>query len=103
MPFSPVYAITHPRPSNLLPRLCVRRLPRLPRTSRGPGRGELSVKIPPSFESDSYTSAKTPSNYGKKNSFQISGLHTLSFSVSSKSFSCHSYENTRVCTNKFHF
>jgi len=30
-------------------------------------------------------------------------LRTLSFSVSCKSFACHSYENCRVCTNNSHF
>src|SRR6266705_2231922 len=31
--------------------------------------------------------------------FVFKRLRTLSFSVSSKSFTCHSYENCRVCTN----
>ncbi len=31
--------------------------------------------------------------------FVFKRLRTLSFSVSSKSFACHSYENSRVCTN----
>ena len=31
--------------------------------------------------------------------FIFKRLRTLSFSVSSKSFACHSYENSRVCTN----
>ena len=31
--------------------------------------------------------------------FVFKSLRTLSFSVSSKSFACHSYENSRVCTN----
>src|SRR3989449_10128990 len=31
--------------------------------------------------------------------FVFKRLRTLSFSVSSKSFPCHSYENSRVCTN----
>src|SRR5712664_1952071 len=30
-------------------------------------------------------------------------FRTLSFSVSSKSFACHSHENCRVCTNNSHF
>ncbi len=34
--------------------------------------------------------------------FRFKGLRTLSFSVSSKSFACHSYENCRVCTNNSH-
>src|SRR5712692_3516758 len=101
LPFR-VIAATYPRFAVPPRRRCVRRLPRLPRASRGPGRGELCVKIPPSLDSHSYTSPKTPSNYGNKNSFQISGLYTLSFSVSSKSFACHSYENSRVCTNNSH-
>src|SRR2546422_1833340 len=31
--------------------------------------------------------------------FVFKRLRPLSFSVSSKSFACHSYENSRVCTN----
>jgi len=88
MLFCPVLAVTHSRLSGPPPRLCVL--------------GELCVKIPPSRDSHSCTSPKTSSNYGKRNSFQISGLRTLSFSVSSKSFACHSYENCRVCTNNSH-
>jgi len=34
--------------------------------------------------------------------FVFKSLRTLSFSVSSKSFPCHSYENCRVCTNNSH-
>src|SRR3989442_3321880 len=34
--------------------------------------------------------------------FVFKRLRTLSFSVSSKSFACHSYENSRVCTNSSH-
>src|SRR3989441_11393279 len=34
--------------------------------------------------------------------FVFKSLRTLSFSVSSKSFPCHSYENSRVCTNNSH-
>ncbi len=34
--------------------------------------------------------------------FQFRALRTLSFSVSCKSFACHSYENCRVCTNNSH-
>src|SRR5437899_8307935 len=34
--------------------------------------------------------------------FVFKRLRTLSFSVSSKSFACHSYENSRVCTNNSH-
>src|SRR5216683_5754619 len=88
MLFCPVLAVTHSRLSGPPPRLCVL--------------GELCVKIPPSRDSHSCTSPKTSSNYGKRNSFKISGLRTLSFSVSSKSFACHSYENCRVCTNNSH-
>src|SRR2546426_10101865 len=31
--------------------------------------------------------------------YVFNSLRTLSFSVFSKSFACHSYENSRVCTN----
>ena len=34
--------------------------------------------------------------------FQFKALRTLSFSVSCKSFACHSYEKCRVCTNNSH-
>jgi len=35
-------------------------------------------------------------------SFVLNRLHTLSFSVSCNSFTCHSYENNRVCANNSH-
>ena len=34
--------------------------------------------------------------------FQFRALRTLSFSVTCKSFACHSYENCRVCSNNSH-
>src|SRR5712692_10239259 len=87
-----VFAALHLRSASSPPRLCVRRLPR-------PGRGELCVKIPTSFNSYFHSSPKIPAKPRQKTSFQISGLRTLSFSVSRKSFICHSYENCRVYTN----
>ncbi len=63
---------------------------------------ELCVEIPTYFGSQDYTSLKPSTKPDPKNSFQISTFRTLSFSVSSKSFVCHSYENCRVYTNNSH-
>ncbi|SRR5216684_2038590 len=91
LPFC-VFAALHLRSVSSPPRLCAPRLPRL-------GWGELCVKIPTSFNSHVHSSPKISAKPRPKRSFQISALLTLSFSVSSKSFVCHSYENCRVCTN----
>src|SRR6266849_860567 len=91
-----VFAILQLRSASSPPRLCVRRLPR-------PGRGELCVKIPPSFNSRCHTSPKIPVKLPQNSSFQISALHTLPSSVSRNSCVCHSYENCRVYTKNSHF
>ncbi len=90
-----MFATHHPRSTASPPHLCVRRLPR-------PGRGELCVKIPPSFNSYFRTSSEISEKPRQNNSFKINALRTLPSSVASKSFPCHSYENCRVYTNNSH-
>ncbi len=63
---------------------------------------DFCVEIPLFFDSYCYTSLNNSAKPAQKNSFQISALRTLSFSVSCKSCICHSYENCRVCTNNSH-
>src|SRR5713101_961740 len=65
--------------------------------------GDLSVKNPPSLDSDFYTPRGPSAKSGQNNSFQFSVLRTLPSSVSRNSFVCHSYENCRVYTNNSHF
>ena len=91
-----MFATHHPRSTASPPHLCVRRLPR-------PGRGELCVKIPPSFNSYFRTSSEISEKPRQNNFFKINALRTLPSSVASKSFPCHSYENCRVYTNNSHF
>src|SRR5713101_2157703 len=87
LPFC-VFAAIHLRSVSSFPRLCDLR--------------DFCVEIPLSFDSRCYTSPNTSVKLAQKNSFQISALRTLSFSVSRKSCICHSYENCRVCTNNSH-
>src|SRR6266849_10564162 len=97
----------HPRPAASPRNLCSRRLPRLPRASRGSCRGVSALDRSSllSFGLNRHsplTAVFLP--------FPFNRLRTLSFSVSSKSFACHSlgpsgaegYENSRVCTNNSH-
>src|SRR5260370_1443600 len=87
LPFC-VFAAIHFRSVSSFPRLCDLR--------------DFCVEIPLSFDSHCYTAPNTSAKLAQKNSFQISALRTLSFSVSRKSCICHSYENCRVCTNNSH-
>jgi len=84
-----VFATLHLRSASSPPHLCVL--------------SELCVKIPPSFDSHGYTSRKTSTKPGQRNSFQINALRTLSFSVSRKSLVCRSYENCRGVYQQFPF
>ena len=59
----------------------------------------LCVGMAPSLYLGCRTSPKTSVKNDKNRFFQISALRTLSFSVSRKSFVCHSYENCRVYAN----
>src|SRR5207247_8949217 len=56
----------------------------------------LSVSSPPTHLR---TSSQSACESSQILFFVFKRLRTLSFSVSSKSFACHSYENSRVCTN----
>src|SRR6266851_8832956 len=98
LPFRVIPAL-HPRPAASRRYLCSRRLPRLPRASRGSCRGVAALDLSSllSFglsRQSPLTAVFLP--------FPFNRLRTLSFSVSRKSFPCHSYENCRVCTNNSH-
>src|SRR6266478_9258747 len=56
----------------------------------------------PAGAGDSYTISALCCKVRVRNSFSISRLRTLSFSVSCNPCICHSYENCRVCTNNSH-
>src|SRR5712692_2071746 len=89
----------HPRPAASPRNLCSRRLPRLPLASRGSCRGVSALDRSSllSFGLNRHsplTAVFLP--------FPFNRLRTLSFSVSRKSFPCHSYENCRVYTNNSH-
>ena len=49
-----------------------------------------------------YSVPKVSEKCAQSKPFQFKALRTVSFSVSCKSFACHSYENCRVCTNNSH-
>ena len=57
----------------------------------------------PAGAGHSYTISAFCCKVRVRNSFSISRLRTLSFSVSCNPCICHSYENCRVCTNNSHF
>ncbi len=98
----------HPRPAASPRNLCSRRLPRLPGASRGSCRG-VSALAPSSLLS--FGSSRHSPLTAVFLPFPFNRLRTLSFSVSRKSFPCHSlvpstaegYENCRVWPNSSHF
>src|SRR5713101_8321721 len=90
----------HPRPAASPRYLCSWRLPRLPRASRGSCR-RVSALDPSTLLS--FGLSRHSPLIAVFLPFAFNRLRTLSFSVSRKSFPCHSYENCRVCTNNSHF
>src|SRR6266852_6235936 len=65
--------------------------------------GDLCVEIPSPFLTQCYSSSRTSKQAAQNKSLQITALRALSFSVSRKSFTCHSYENCRVWLNCSHY
>src|SRR6266568_3846974 len=59
----------------------------------------LLTRSVPSRPTHLRTSSQSAHESPQTHFFVFKRLRTLSFSVSSKSFPCHSYENSRVCTN----